>query len=238
MPLREWISLAVQIAIGALLLYGLFAMVQCSRAHAQVRAITGPIAVIVEEEARAAGFDDHGIEMMKRIAAIESSGNPNSCTGSYCGVFQLSQAEFRRHGGGNIFNARDNARATMKLAQEAVTNFRFMYGREPSWTELYLLHQQGPDGLAAHLAESNRLAWRNMASTAEGREKGDGWSRLAIWRNVPSDVKWKFGNVDQITSAQFIEVWRERVEGPRVTVASRPPARECRLLDGRVGLTR
>lgn len=33
MPLREWVSLAVQVVIGALLLWALFSMVQCAHAH-------------------------------------------------------------------------------------------------------------------------------------------------------------------------------------------------------------
>ena len=52
-----------------------------------------------------------------------------------------------------------------------------------------------------------------MAATAEGQQKGEGWARTAIWGNVPSDLKWQFVSVDNLTSAQFIEVWRRRVEG-------------------------
>lgn len=216
----------------------LLALIAAAPAAAQTPAITGAIAGIVEDEALAAGLDPL---LMRRIAMIESGGDRTQCTGSYCGLFQLSESEFRRRGGqGSRLDARESARVTMKLFVEHADKFLVAHGRAPTATELYLIHQQGSDGLDAHLAAPERLAWQSMCTTGEGRARGRGWCRDAIWWNVPSDRRSEFGHVDNITSAQFVEMWRERVEGPRppvVIAAVEPePVRECRMADGRVGL--
>jgi hypothetical protein len=149
---------------------------------------------------------------MRRIAYIESSGDPKNITGSYKGLFQLSASEFQKYGDGDIFDPRDNARAAAFKLLDEVLGFIEQYGRKPTPTEIYLTHQQGVGGLANHLANPNGLAWQNMAATGEGRQKGEGWARRAIWGNVPSDVQWQFGSVDNLTSAQFIDIWSRRVE--------------------------
>lgn len=201
-----------------------------SLARAEVAPITGAIAGIVEDEALAAGLDPR---LMKVIAAIESGGQPDNCTGSYCGLFQLSSSEFFSRGGrGSVFDARENARVTMIRFVEAAEAFKQQYGRVPDPTELYLWHQQGPGGLAAHLAEPARLAWRSMYSTGEGRAKGPDWSRRAIWGNVPSDVRARYGSVERLTSAEFIDIWRNKVEGPPREL------RACAQPSGLVGLYR
>ena len=45
------------------------------------------------------------------IVEPESGGDLRAVIGSYAGVFQLGRAEFCRHGGGDIFDPRDNTRA-------------------------------------------------------------------------------------------------------------------------------
>jgi hypothetical protein len=193
---------------------------------ALVQSLPPEIGLIIDEAADLTGLDR---SLMRRIAYIESSGNPKNITGSYKGLFQLSASEFQKYGGGNIFDPRDNARAAAFKLTEEIRGFLEQYGRNPTPTEIYLTHQQGIGGVANHLANPNGLAWHNMAATAEGRHKGDGWARVAIWGNVPSDLKWQFVSVDNLTSAQFIEVWRLRVEGqphgpaPAATAASLPP---------------
>jgi soluble lytic murein transglycosylase-like protein len=48
--------------------------------------------------------------MMMSIAKVESDFNPRVRTGSYKGLFQLSDHEFNKYGDGSIWDARDNAR--------------------------------------------------------------------------------------------------------------------------------
>ena len=126
------------------------------------------IADIIRAEADRVGLDP---VLLLVIAELESGGDPASCTGSDCGVFQLGRAEFRRYGGGDIFDARDNARAAADMIADQVDDFRAEHGRDPTWTEVYLTHQQGRGGLTAHVADPERLAWRSMWSTAEGRAR-------------------------------------------------------------------
>ncbi len=174
------------------------------------RALPTNVAGVVDDAATQAGVNP---ALLRTIAAIESGGRPNAVTGSYKGLFQLSDEEFRRYGGRNIMDPGENARVAALKLRDEIGNFRQQYGRDPSPTEIYLTHQQGEAGLAAHLANPNAPAWQNMASTGEGRQKGPAWARAAIWGNVPDDVKARYGSVDNITSAQFVQLWQRKVEG-------------------------
>ncbi len=170
--------------------------------------------------------DQYGFspETLDRFVQIESGGNPNARTGSYKGLFQLSDSEFNKYGGGNIYDTADNARAGVaKLAAER-NGFINQYGRDPTATELYLIHQQGPAGFAAHYANPDQPAWQSMASTGEGRQKGEAWARAAIWGNIPDSQKAQFGNVNNVTSQQFMDLWRNKVEGglPAQTASGSP----------------
>ncbi len=136
-----------------------------------------------------------------RIAQIESGGNPNAVTGSYRGLFQLRDGSF---------DPMENARAAgAKLAEESRA-FAAQYGRPPAPYELYMVHQQGAGGYAAHAANPDAPAWQNMGGTAEGRQKGPGWARQAIWGNVPTQFRAQFGDVNNITSRQFLDMWRRK----------------------------
>ena len=146
------------------------------------------------------------------FARIESSGDPNARTGSYHGLFQLSNNEFDRYGGGDIYNPVDNANAAaLKLKAESA-DFERKYGRAPEPWELYMTHQQGEGGFQAHMRNPEGLAWENMASTAEGRQKGPAWAKAAIWGNVPKDARARYGSVDNMTSADFLDLWKGKVD--------------------------
>lgn len=174
----------------------------------------------IETAARQHGVDS---DLLRTFARIESGGRPDARTGSYKGLFQLSDDEFTRHGGsGDIFDpvANTNA-AAIKLKAESA-DFARRYGHQPSAAELYMVHQQGVGGADRHFHNPDDLAWKNMAATAEGREKGERWAKRAIWGNVPDDMKARFGSVDNITSRDFLEMWKGKVErlGGGVSVAS------------------
>lgn len=166
----------------------------------------------IEAAAAAEGVDP---ALMKRIAKIESGGRPGAVTrsGTYKGLYQFSDAEFQRFGGGDIFNPVDNARAAARKTAAEIRDFTAQYGRAPTPTEIYLQHQQGVAGLAAHLSNPSAPAWENMASTGEGQQKGERWAKLAIWGNIPDSEKARFGSVENVTSADFMALWQRRVEG-------------------------
>jgi hypothetical protein len=157
----------------------------------------------------------HGVprSLLRVFAVIESSGNPAVSTGSYHGVYQLSHSEFRRYGGrGNIFDLDANTDVAARKLRSESDAFARQWGRAPTALELYMIHQQGVEGAARHMANPDLPAWQNMHLTGEGRQKGRGWSRLAIWGNVPTDQRPRFpGGVDSITSRQFMDLWARKM---------------------------
>lgn len=102
----------------------------------------------IVEAAKAHHFDPN---FMRSVASIESGMNPSSNANrstQYKGLFQLGVrgrgSEWERFGnGGNPYSARDNAMATARAWEANRTLFRKHFGRDPTETELYLMHQQG-----------------------------------------------------------------------------------------------
>lgn len=165
-----------------------------------------------EEVDRAASIAGVDPAILRGVIRIESSANPAAVKGSYKGLGQLSDEQFQKYGGGDIFNARDNLRATARKLADEAGEFEQKYGHLPTAAEIYLTHQQGAGGFAAHMANPERPAWQNMLSTKEGREKGEAWAKAAIWGNVPDRDKGRFGSVENITSRQFTQLWEQKVD--------------------------
>ncbi|MEN9708097.1 MAG: hypothetical protein RIQ68_505 [Pseudomonadota bacterium] len=170
---------------------------------------TSPFSSLFSSAANANGIDPN---TLNTFAWIESGGRPDAQTGSYRGLFQLSPAEFNKYGGGNIFDPTDNTNAAARKLAAETQSFQSTYGRAPTPADLYMVHQQGEGGYAAHAANPDAPAWQNMYSTAEGRQKGPEWAKQAIWGNLPDDVKAQFpGGVDSLTSRQFMDLWANKV---------------------------
>jgi hypothetical protein len=148
---------------------------------------------------------------MKAVAKIESGFDPKQRTGSYIGLFQLSKYEFNKFGSGQILDSRDNAiAAAYKVITEGIL-FEWVTQKKPTLSDLYLIHQQGWEGAAEHISQPDRIAWKSMCATSEGREKGEKWCKRAIWRNTLPAVKDAWKSVDKLTSGAFVGMWRERV---------------------------
>jgi hypothetical protein len=171
-----------------------------------------PIGTPVEEIKRASDAFGLDFNFMKAVAKIESGFNPKQRTGSYIGLFQLSNNEFKEYGSGNITDARDNAVAgAYKFATQALL-FEFETGRKPTFSDLYLIHQQGWQGAAQHVSHPKRIAWKSMCATDEGKEKGERWCKLAIWRNTLPAIKHVWKSVEKLTSGAFVGMWQQRVD--------------------------
>ncbi|MGB7276322.1 MAG: transglycosylase SLT domain-containing protein [Pseudolabrys sp.] len=170
-----------------------------------------PIGTPVEEIKRASDAFGLDFNFMKAVAQIESGFNPKQRTGSYIGLFQLSNSEYKESGSGNITDSRDNAIAgAYKFATQALL-FEFEIGRKPTFSDLYLIHQQGWQGAAQHVSHPKRIAWKSMCATDEGKEKGERWCKLAIWRNTLPAIKHVWKSVDKLTSGAFVDMWQQRV---------------------------
>jgi len=170
-----------------------------------------PVGTPVEEIKRASDAFGLDFNFMKAVAKIESGFNPNQRTGSYIGLFQLSEYEFNKFGSGQIRNPRDNAvAAAYKVITEGIL-FEWVTHRKPTLSDLYLIHQQGWEGAAEHISRPDRIAWKSMCATSEGKEKGERWCKRAIWGNTLPTVKHTWKSVEKLTSEAFVGMWRNRV---------------------------
>jgi hypothetical protein len=171
-----------------------------------------PLGAPLEEIKHAADAFGLDFNFLKAVAKVESDFDPRQRTGSYIGLFQLSRAEFARYGSGDITNARDNAiAAAYKFLNEAAM-FEAVTHKKPTFSDLYLIHQQGWQGAAEHVSHPDRIAWKSMCATDEGVMKGERWCKHAIWWNTLPAVKREWKSVDRLTSGAFVEMWRERID--------------------------
>jgi hypothetical protein len=170
-----------------------------------------PVGTPVDEIKRASDAFGLDFNFMKAVARIESGFDPKQHTGSYVGLFQLSKYEFNKFGSGQILDSRDNAiAAAYKVITEGIL-FEWVTQKKPTLSDLYLIHQQGWEGAAEHISQPDRIAWKSMCATSEGREKGEKWCKRAIWRNTLPAVKDAWKSVNKLTSGAFVGMWRERI---------------------------
>jgi hypothetical protein len=172
-----------------------------------------PVGTPVEEIRRAATAFSLNFNFMKAVAKVESDFDPKQRTGSYIGLFQLSNSEFAKFGSGDILNPRDNAiAAAFKFAASAVT-FELTTHKKPTISDLYLIHQQGTQGAEEHVTHPERIAWKSMCATDEGRQKGEKWCKRAVWANTLPEIKQAWKSVDNLTSGAFVRMWESRIDG-------------------------
>jgi Transglycosylase SLT domain len=151
------------------------------------------------------------LAMMMSIAKVESDFNPRARTGSYKGLFQLSDYEFGKYGDGSIWDARDNARAAAHMFLVQAERFRWALGHYPDYAERYMVHQQGIQGAIEHYTHPDRVAWQSMCATDEGMKKGEEWCKRTIWGNLLPRWKEVFGSVEKISSSDFVSLWTGRI---------------------------
>jgi hypothetical protein len=172
-----------------------------------------PVGTPVEEIRRASDAFGLDFNFMKAVAKVESGFDPKQRTGSYIGLFQLSNFEFSKYGSGDILDPRDNAiAAAFKFAASAIM-FELTTHKKPTISDLYLIHQQGTQGAEEHVTHPERIAWKSMCATDEGREKGEKWCKRAVWGNTLPEVKQAWKSVDNLTSGAFVRMWETRIDG-------------------------
>lgn len=119
-------------------------------------------------------------DYLRAIASIESNMNPairNSA--GYTGLFQFGRDAWIRYGEGDRTNARDNAMAAASMFNENARILRNHFGREPTLTELYIAHQQGPGFYTRNVWNprailGNRYPGMHGPQTRESFERGWG----------------------------------------------------------------
>jgi hypothetical protein len=170
-----------------------------------------PVGTPVEEIRHASDALGIDFTFMKAVAKIESDFDPKQRTGSYIGLFQLSNYEFDKYGSGSIVSPRDNAIAAAYKFTTAAIVFEIQTHKKPTLSDLYLIHQQGTQGAAEHVSHPERIAWKSMCATDEGRQKGEKWCKRAIWQNTLPAIKQIWKSVENMTSAAFVQMWQQRV---------------------------
>ena len=174
--------------------------------------ISLPIGTPLEEIRRVSDAFGLDFTFMKTVARIESDFDPMQRTGSYSGLFQLSRYEFGKYGSGYITNPRDNAIAAAYKFSTAAILFELQTHRKATLYDLYLIHQQGTQGAAEHVSHPERIAWKSMCATDEGKEKGEKWCKRAIWANTLPALKHVWKSVDSLTSEAFVNMWQQRID--------------------------
>ena len=174
--------------------------------------ISLPIGTPLEEIKYATDAFGLDFGFMKTVAKIESGFDPKQRTGSYIGLFQLSHYEFAKYGSGYIVNARDNAIAAAYKFATAAILFELATHRKPTLYDLYLIHQQGTQGAEEHVSHPERIAWKSMCATDEGRQKGEKWCKRAIWGNTLPATKDIWKSVENLTSDAFVKMWQQRID--------------------------
>jgi hypothetical protein len=164
-----------------------------------------------DEIRQAASLYGVDLAMMMSIAKVESDFNPRQRTGSYKGLYQISDYEFGKYGDGSIWDARDNARAAAHMFLVQAEKFRWALGHYPDYAERYMVHQQGIQGAIEHYTHPERVAWHSMCATDEGMKKGEQWCKKCIWGNLLPQWKQDFGNVEKILSGDFVSLWTGRI---------------------------
>jgi hypothetical protein len=171
-----------------------------------------PTGTPIEEIKRASDAFGLDFNFMKAVAKIESDFDAKQRTGSYLGLFQLSKDEFAEYGSGDILDARDNAFAAAYKFATAAILFELNTHKKATFSDLYLIHQQGTQGAEEHVNHPDRLAWQSMCATDEGKEKGERWCKRAIWENTLPEVKHIWKSVDNLTSGVFVQMWHDQVD--------------------------
>jgi hypothetical protein len=171
-----------------------------------------PAGTPIEEIKRASDAFGLDLNFMKTVAKIESDFDAKQRTGSYLGLFQLSKDEFAEYGSGDILDARDNAIAAAYKFATAAILFELNTHKKATFSDLYLIHQQGTQGAEEHVNHPGRLAWQSMCATDEGKEKGERWCKRAIWENTLPEVKHVWKSVDNLTSGVFVQMWHDQVD--------------------------
>jgi hypothetical protein len=164
-----------------------------------------------DEIRQAASLYGLDLAMMMSVAKVESNLKPGARTGSYKGLFQLSDYEFEKYGDGSIWDARDNARAAAHMLLVQAEKFKSALGHYPDYAERYMVHQQGIQGAIEHYTHPERVAWQSMCATDEGVLKGEKWCRKCIWQNLSPQWKRTFGRVEKISSGDFVGLWTGRI---------------------------
>ncbi|MEL6093374.1 transglycosylase SLT domain-containing protein [Bartonella schoenbuchensis] len=105
---------------------------------------------------------------LKRVAMIESGGDPNARNknSSAGGLYQFLDSTARQYKLDNKFDPLQSIDAMARLTKDNIRYLQTALGRSPSEAELYLAHQQGPAGAARLIKNPDAPASQLLSSQA------------------------------------------------------------------------
>ncbi|AQX30203.1 transglycosylase SLT domain-containing protein [Bartonella schoenbuchensis] len=105
---------------------------------------------------------------LKRVAMIESGGDPNARNkkSSAGGLYQFLDSTARQYKLDNKFDPLQSIDAMARLTKDNIRYLQTALGRAPSEAELYLAHQQGPAGAARLIKNPDAPASQLLSSQA------------------------------------------------------------------------
>jgi hypothetical protein len=167
---------------------------------ASATAPTGKVYDQIASAASAAGAKPEEIAYAKRLAQVESSGNPSAKNGSSTGLFQFHPDTFVRAGGGDINDVGDQTKAVLTTSRQDRAALQSA-GVPVTDANAYIMHQQGPAGGKALLTappEVNAVA-----------------ALTPIYGNVKTATKAivNNGGTADMTAGEFVDMWHKRWSG-------------------------
>jgi len=180
----------------------------------------GPKSSIVEGGAPKARKVSSMEEYLPTLINIESSGNPGLVNKyGYKGLGQLNDADIKKYGmsldpkAPNHWANRDlQIKAITAKAEGNRAELSKYIGREPTWGETYLAHQQGTGGASVHINNPNGSAVANLLKTKEGRDRGVDWAIRAIRDNIPDGHPLKNIPIRQVKSGDFSKIYTQKFD--------------------------
>ncbi|WP_208541697.1 transglycosylase SLT domain-containing protein [Bartonella capreoli] len=105
---------------------------------------------------------------LKRVAMIESGGDPNARNknSSAGGLYQFLDSTARQYKLDNKFDPLQSIDAMARFTKDNIRYLQTALGRAPSEAELYLAHQQGPAGAARLIKNPDAPASQLLSSQA------------------------------------------------------------------------
>lgn len=147
-------------------------------------------------------------DYIRRLFHIESGGNPYNVTGSNRGLAQFGPEEERKYGidASNRHLPETQARAVTAEYRNNHPMLSRVAGREATFADHYLAHQQGLAGASALLRNPDMPAWQAIRQFYPN----DRIAQSAIMGNIPRGSPLKGLDVNQISSAGFVSYWRDK----------------------------
>jgi len=168
--------------------------------------------------------DDVLSPYIQRLFQIESGGNPNAVTGKNRGLGQFGPREEAQYGITDANRTDPMVQAAAVAAEHAKNNnaLASVLGRDPTFADHYLAHQQGLAGAKALFSNPDQPAWQAIRPFY----KSDAIAQRAIMGNIPAGNSMRSRDPNDITAADFTGMWRDKFNRglPGSAVAAAQPS--------------